>query len=167
MGNTTSTNPRSKHPKSGTVPHRTTSKRNSFKAPNKRESTSHLQAVKNKRASKGLSLKQVSIVAGREQRSKSSRASNKTRAKRGSIGIERKTNISSVENALEANNNSDIATQDYEVCSHGVALHILHSTPSQVRRHLERLGAASGLGSDQGSDTESDFETDDEEGSTL
>ena len=166
MGNT-STTPRSKKSKSSTVPHRTISKRSSFKALDKRESTSHLQAVKNKRASKGLSLKQVSIVAGREQRSKSSRASNKTRAKRGSIGIERKTNLNSIENGLEVNNNPDIATQDYEVCSHGVALHILHSTPSQVRRHLERLGAASGLGSDQGSDTESDFETDDEEGSKL
>jgi hypothetical protein len=53
------------------------------------------------------------------------------------------------------------AGEEYDQMGHDLALHILHSKPSETRRHLDYLGAAGGL-SDHGSDTESDFMTDDE-----
>lgn len=61
------------------------------------------------------------------------------------------------------NANQNSTGQDYDQYGHDVALHILHSRPSEVRQQLAKLGAADGLGSDEESDTESDMETDDDD----
>jgi hypothetical protein len=180
MGNTATKRGRPKKPKKGTAAHKAAAIRRSSKAPNKRDSAAYLLSAKNKRSPKGLSLKRVSIVGAGTNGSRTNikqedkpLVKRSSQAKRGSISISRKTvtvtnsTDKSTENKLvvendNLNNNISRKEGDYEECSHDVALLILHSTPSQIRKHLEKLGAADGLNSDQGSDTESEFNTDDE-----
>ena len=92
------------------------------------------------------------------------RSTTTKKARRGSIEVGRRNPAHVAEdqrNETEQPENVGNTSQDYDHMGHDLALHILHSTPSQARRHLHHLGAAGGL-SDHGSDTESDFMTDDE-----
>ena len=159
MGNLSTKQKLSAKPTTGSAAHATPLKRNSKQ---KRESSAiHLQTAKDKRSkNKGLSLKRLSLAPATV-----TRVSSKSQAKRGSITIGRK--VATLTEKSTTNTSTTVEIQDYDHIGHDVALHILHSTPSQVRRHLEKLGAADGLGSDNGSDTESDFETDDEEDKSV
>lgn len=93
------------------------------------------------------------------------RSTTTKKARRGSIEVGRRNPAQHVaedqQNETKQPENVGNTSQDYDHMGHYLALHILHSTPSQARRHLQYLGAAEGL-PDHGSDTESDLMTDDE-----
>ena len=161
--------------KKGTNAHKKEQRRKSAKAPAHRQSSIHLQKARERRASKGISLKMMPTLGTAKQNPMTRQHS---AGKRGSVSIMKKMDIKTANTKFNSSNNTNTSNntniemtgttqlsstnQDYDQIPHDVALQIIHSSHSDIRKHLETLGAADGLESDQGSDTESEFGTDDE-----
>tara|TARA_B100000780_G_C20902463_1_gene359223 strand:- start:66 stop:620 length:555 start_codon:yes stop_codon:yes gene_type:complete len=166
--------------KKGTNAHKKEQRRKSAKAPANRQSSIHLQKARERRASKGISLKMMPTLGTAKQNPMTRQHSAGKRGKRGSVSITKKMDIKTANTKFNSSNNTNTnnnnntniemtgttqlssTNQDYDQIPHDVALQIIHSSHSDIRKHLETLGAADGLESDQGSDTESEFGTDDE-----